>query len=68
MEKRANLTLTALSVPDVVRILLKSGARNMTEEKVRSDINAGAPVNSDGTLNVIHYTAWIAKEIANGRD
>jgi hypothetical protein len=66
MEKRENLSLTALSVPDVVRLLVKSGARNISEEKVRSDIESGAPVNADGTMNVVHYTAWLAKEVAHG--
>ncbi len=69
MEKPNSLTLTALSVPDVVRVFMKSGARNMTEEKVRSDIAAGAPVNLDGSMNVIHYAAWLAKELtAHDRD
>ena len=63
MEKPNNLTLTALSVPDVVRIFMKSGARTMTEEKVRADIADGAPVNPDGSMNVIHYAAWLSKEI-----
>lgn len=66
MEKRENLSLTALSVPDVVRLLVKSGARNISEEKVRSDIESGAPVNADGTMNVVHYTAWLAREVAHG--
>lgn len=66
MEKRENLSLTALSVPDVVRLLVKSGARNINEEKVRSDIESGAPVNADGTMNVVHYTAWLAREVAHG--
>jgi hypothetical protein len=66
MEKRENLSLTALSVPDVVRLLIKSGARNISEEKVRSDVEAGAPTNADGTMNVVHYTAWLAREVAHG--
>lgn len=66
MDKRENLSLTALSVPDVVRLLVKSGARNISEEKVRSDIESGAPVNVDGTMNVVHYTAWLAREVAHG--
>jgi len=66
MEKRENLSLTALSVPDVVRLLVKSGARNISEEKVRSDIEAGAPLNADGTINVVHYAAWLAREVTHG--
>lgn len=64
MEKAKNLSLTALSVPDVVRLIMKSGAHHMTEEKVRADVAAGAPVNLDGSINVIHYAAWLAKELA----
>ena len=27
---------------------------------------AGAPVNSDGTLNLVHYAAWLVKEMTSG--
>ncbi len=36
----------------------------------QADIDAGAPANADprprkrGTINLVHYTAWLVKEMA----
>ena len=59
-------SLTALTVAQVAKVLSAAGGRRITEEMVRADIDAGAPVNPDGTINLVHYTAWLAKEIAGG--
>lgn len=29
-------------------------------------IDQGAPTNADGTLNLVHYTAWILKQMGRG--
>jgi len=31
-------------------------------EMIREDIDDGAPLNADGTLNLVHYAAWLARE------
>jgi hypothetical protein len=35
-------------------------------EMIEADVDDGAPVNPDGTLNLVHYAAWLVKEIASG--
>jgi hypothetical protein len=35
--------------------------KEITEQMILDDIAAGAPVNPDGTLNLIHYGAWLNK-------
>jgi len=30
------------------------------------DVLAGAPTNADGTLNLVHYAAWLVKEMGRG--
>ena len=62
----APASLTALTATQVAKILTAAGGRPVTEEMVRVDIDAGAPVNPDGTLNLLHYTAWLVKELAGG--
>ena len=57
---------TSLTVEHTSRLLSAAGGRPVTEEMVKKDIQAGAPVNSDGTINLIHYAAWLAKEMARG--
>ncbi|MGH7143918.1 MAG: hypothetical protein ACREJ2_07235 [Planctomycetota bacterium] len=58
--------LTALSVSDVVTFLRRSGSQKVSEEAVQHDIAAGAPVNADGTINLVHYAAWLAREVSRG--
>ena len=57
--------ITAMTPDQIARILTAAGSRRITEAMVRADIDAGAPVNADGTMNVIHYTAWLVKAASN---
>ena len=60
------LNSTALPISDLVKIMKNAGSRYVSEDAIRKDINSGAPVNPDGTMNLVHYAAWLVKE--NGRD
>jgi hypothetical protein len=61
MENHRNLL--ALTPEQIVDVLVKSGFRGMTLELLHSDFDAGAPRNANGSVNLIHYMAWILKEI-----
>ena len=54
----------SLDIDDVVRLLRASGSRHASAERVRADIDAGAPTNVDGTINLVHYGAWLARQVA----
>ena len=54
----------SLDIDDVVRLLRASGSRHASAERVRADIDAGAPTNVDGTVNLVHYGAWLARQVA----
>lgn len=58
-----HLNPLALSPENLVKVLVKSGYRNMTMEMLQSDIDAGMPVNADGSVNLVKYMAWMIKEI-----
>jgi len=58
--------ITALTPAQAAKILAAAGNRRITEAMVRADIEAGAPSNADGTLNLVHYAAWLAREAAHG--
>ena len=60
------LNPTALSPADVVKMLTAIGSRRATVDALRQDIDRGAPQNADGTLNLIHYAAWLVREVASG--
>ena len=54
----------ALRLEDMARILSASGPRPVTVEMLQTDIDDGAPVNPNGTMNLVHYAAWLVKEIS----
>ena len=58
-EKSAKIT--ALNAEQLAKVLSAAGGRRITEEMICADMDAGAPVNPDGTVNLIHYTAWLVK-------
>lgn len=58
--------ITALTAAQAAKILAAAGNRRITEAMVRADIEAGAPTNADGTVNLVHYAAWLAREAAHG--
>jgi len=64
--KTASLNPAALSIPDTARVLSRVGSTLVTEAMLRADLDAGAPANADGTINLVHYTAWLVKETARG--
>jgi len=63
MNNENQIKLTAINIPDLVRLLKQAGSRHASEDAIRQDMEKGAPVNHDGTVNLIHYAAWLVKEI-----
>jgi len=61
-----SVKLTALPLVDVATLLSRSGGKAVTVETLQADIAAGAPANPDGTMNLIHYAAWLAREVVRG--
>jgi hypothetical protein len=60
-------TMTALPVATLADILRRAGARHASPEVIQADLDAGAPVNDDGTINLIEYAAWLVREAADRR-
>ena len=58
-------SLASLSTVDMVRLLRASGSQHASEERLREDIEAGAPTNADGSMNLVHYTAWLARQVTS---
>ena len=55
-----------LRLADLARILTTLGAMPVSIETLQADIDAGAPANPDGTVNLVHYAAWLVKEMQHG--
>lgn len=60
------LNPTALSIPNAAMVLSRTSGQTVTETMIRQDIVDGAPTNPDGTLNLVHYAAWLVKEASSG--
>ena len=56
----------SLTPEQAAKLLSAAGKRRITVEMIRADIEAGAPTHPDGTLHLIHYTAWLVKQAAQG--
>lgn len=57
----ARATLVRLPIATAAEILARAGAA-CTEASIRADVAAGAPVNPDGTINLLAYGAWLVRE------
>lgn len=60
---KPQLNPAAMSLQDAARLLAKVGGPTITEAMLRADMEAGAPTNPDGTINLVHYAAWLVKEM-----
>ena len=67
-ESPESMNPRALPIDVAARMLSKAGARKITEDMIRADVDTGAPTNADGTLNLVHYAAWNVRQIAGGAD
>lgn len=61
----SGLNPTALSVTNAARLLTRVGGTPITEAMIEADVAAGAPANRDGSINLVHYAAWLVREMAN---
>lgn len=62
-QSKRQISVLAITPADAARLLAGAGWPEITEAMVRDDIAAGAPTNADGTVNLVHYAAWLLKEM-----
>lgn len=53
----------SLSLEDMSRLLSAGGGKKVTPEQVQADIDAGAPGGVGGRMNLVHYAAWLVREV-----
>jgi len=53
MAEKKVLNPAALTVEEAAKTL------GIRQEWLEADIEAGAPTNADGTVNLVHYGAWL---------
>ena len=57
---------TALPLAAAAHLLTKVSGRLVSEEALQTDVEAGAPTNADGTINLVNYAAWLVREAGHG--
>lgn len=65
-DETIRLDPAAMTVEDAARLLTKACGVRISEPQMRADIEHGAPANADGTVNIVHYAAWLVREMATG--
>jgi hypothetical protein len=65
-QRRPRANPQALPLPDAARLLTSLAGAPITEAMLRDDLANGAPTNADGTFNLVHYAAWLCKEMGRG--
>jgi len=55
-----------LSVEQAAKLLSAAAKVRVPAEQIVADLDAGAPRNPDGTLNLVQYAAWLVKEMGRG--
>jgi len=63
-----SLNPNSLTVEAIARMLSRAGNREVMQQAIQDDIKAGAPTNPDGTLNLVHYTAWNVQQYSQRHD
>jgi hypothetical protein len=66
--KQGQLNPAALPVADLARLLSAAGGARIEVEQIQADIDAGAPTNADGTVNLVHYAAYLVREMTGRGD
>ena len=55
-----------LTIEQAARLLSAASPRPVSVAMLREDLATGAPTNADGTINLVHYAAWLVKEMGRG--
>jgi hypothetical protein len=55
-----------LSIETAAKLLSAAAKVRVPVEQIAADLEAGAPRNPDGTINLVHYAAWLVKEMGRG--
>jgi hypothetical protein len=50
----------SLSIEQLSKLLTNAAGQVISPSMLNADVRAGAPVNGDGTINLVHYAAWLA--------
>ena len=68
MSEPTQLKISALTPKELAHVLAKASNRAITEEQVREVAEAGNLISHDGTIHLIKFAAFLAREVTHGTD
>jgi hypothetical protein len=66
MSETNSINPNRLTIEQAAKVLSAAFRERIDETRIRQDIDQGAPLNPDGTINLVHYSAWQVKEMGHG--
>ena len=63
---KRNVDPNRLTPVQAAKLLSAASKVKIPVDQIEKDVANGAPQNADGTLNLVHYAAWLAKEMGRG--
>ena len=55
------ISITAITIPQLQRLMKQAGSKRLSKAAIEMHIEAGAPTNPDGSINLVEYGAWLIK-------
>ena len=65
-DSKPTMNPAALPLADAAKVLSAAGGQRVTIEMLEEDVAAGAPTNADGSINLLHYAAWLNAKDSHG--
>ena len=57
-----------LTIEQAAKLLSAAAKVRIPLEHIVADLESGAPRNADGTINLMHFAAWLVKAMGNHVD
>lgn len=65
---RESVDPLAMTVTQAAKVLSAVSGEGITEDMLRADVEAGAPVTADGRINLVYYAAWLVQQAHRAPD
>ena len=66
-DKNEKISITAIAPAALAKVLSTAFGRRITEEQVIEVARRGGLLRTNGTVNLVEYSAFLIKELAGGR-
>jgi len=65
---RDTLDPNRLNHEQLAKLLSAAAGVRVDAARIAADLEAGAPTNGDDTINLVHYAAWLVRQVAGHTD